>query len=105
MKVETQTLWDEFAKTGDVEIRNRLVEKYLYIVKYVADRLGQKLPRSIPNEDLRSAASFGLTAALQNSLNPIGANSAKLGWLNTNCSPKSMSSDTKKEAKRISRRW
>ena len=39
MKVDTQQLWDEFAETGDVEIRNRLVEKYLYIVKYVADRL------------------------------------------------------------------
>ena len=57
MKVETQTLWDEFRETGDVEIRNRLVEKYLYIVKYVADRLQQRLPRSIRNEDLRSAAS------------------------------------------------
>ena len=66
MKVETQTLWDEFAKTGDVEIRNRLVEKYLYIVKYVADRLAQRLPRSIPNEDLRSAASFGLIRAVEN---------------------------------------
>ena len=66
MKVETQKLWDEFRETGDVELRNRLVEKYLYIVKYVADRLQQKLPRSIPNEDLRSAASYGLIRAVEN---------------------------------------
>ena len=66
MKVETQTLWDEFRETGDVELRNRLVEKYRYIVKYVADRLQQRLPRSIRNEDLRSAASFGLIRAVEN---------------------------------------
>jgi len=66
MKVETQTLWEEFRKTGDVEIRNRLVEKYLYIVKYVADRLQQRLPKSIPEEDIRSAASYGLIRAVEN---------------------------------------
>ncbi len=66
MKIETQSLWDEFRRTGDVEIRNRLVEKYLYIVKYVSDRLQQKLPRSIPQEDIRSAASYGLIRAVEN---------------------------------------
>ena len=66
MKVETQKMWEEFRRTGDSEIRNRLVEKYLYIVKYVADRLSQRLPRSIPNEDIRSAASYGLIRAVEN---------------------------------------
>ncbi len=66
MKVETTNLWEEFRETGDVEIRNRLVEKYLYIVKYVSDRLQQKLPRSIPSEDIRSAASYGLIRAVEN---------------------------------------
>jgi RNA polymerase sigma factor for flagellar operon FliA len=66
MKVDTSKMWDEFRETGDVEIRNRLVEKYLYIVKYVSDRLQQKLPRSIPSEDIRSAASFGLIRAVEN---------------------------------------
>jgi len=66
MKVETQKLWDEFRRTGDTEIRNRLVEKYLYIVKYVSDRLQQRLPRSIPEEDIRSAASYGLIRAVEN---------------------------------------
>ncbi len=66
MKVEAQNLWVEFKKTGDSEIRNRLVEKYLYIVKYVSDRLQQKLPRSIPREDIRSAASYGLIRAVEN---------------------------------------
>jgi len=66
MKVDTQGLWDEFRRTGDPEIRNRLVEKYLYIVKYVSDRLGQRLPRSIPEEDIRSAASYGLIRAVEN---------------------------------------
>ena len=66
MKVETAKLWDEFRRTGDHELRNRLVEKYLYIVKYVSDRLGQKLPRSIPDDDIRSAASYGLIRAVEN---------------------------------------
>ncbi|MHC4931169.1 MAG: sigma-70 family RNA polymerase sigma factor [Planctomycetota bacterium] len=66
MKIEAQTLWEEFRQTGDVEIRNRLVEKYLYIVRYVSDRLQQKLPRSIPPEDIRSAASYGLIRAVEN---------------------------------------
>ena len=66
MKIEATNLWEEFRETGDVEIRNRLVEKYLYIVRYVSDRLQQKLPRSIPPEDIRSAASYGLIRAVEN---------------------------------------
>jgi len=66
MKIEVTNLWEEFRETGDVEIRNRLVEKYLYIVRYVSDRLQQKLPRSIPPEDIRSAASYGLIRAVEN---------------------------------------
>jgi len=66
MKVETTNMWEEFRRTGDVEIRNRLVEKYLYIVRYVSDRLQQKLPRSIPRDDIRSAASYGLIRAVEN---------------------------------------
>ena len=66
MKIEAAKLWEEFRETGDVEIRNRLVEKYLYITKYVSDRLQQKLPRSIPGDDIRSAASYGLIRAVEN---------------------------------------
>jgi RNA polymerase sigma factor for flagellar operon FliA len=66
MKVDNTRLWDEFRETGDVEIRNRLVEKYLYIVRYVSDKLQQKLPRSIQAEDIRSAASYGLIRAVEN---------------------------------------
>jgi len=66
MKVDATKLWDEFRRTGDVELRNRLVEKYLYIVRYVSDRLQQKLPRSIQAEDIRSAASYGLIRAVEN---------------------------------------
>ena len=66
MKIEAAKLWEEFRDTGDVEIRNRLVEKYLYITKYVSDRLQQKLPRSIPADDIRSAASYGLIRAVEN---------------------------------------
>lgn len=35
-------------------------------MKYVSDRLQQKLPRSIPQEDIRSAASYGLIRAVEN---------------------------------------
>ncbi|MHC4341010.1 MAG: hypothetical protein ACYSX0_12460 [Planctomycetota bacterium] len=65
MKIEAQTLWEEFRQTGDVEIRNRLVEKYLYIVRYVSDRLQQKLPRSIPPEDSSVPWRTSTTAAVR----------------------------------------
>jgi len=61
---ETQELWRQFRKNGDEATRNRLLEKYLPIVKYTAERLAIRLPDEVDVDDLISAGIFGLMDAL-----------------------------------------
>lgn len=56
--------WREFRATGDDHIRNRLIEHYLYLVRYNAERIGAKLPDEVDVDDLMSAGIFGLVDAL-----------------------------------------
>jgi RNA polymerase sigma factor for flagellar operon FliA len=56
--------WREFKRTGDDDIRNRLVEHYLYLVKYNAERIGAKLPDEVDVDDLMSSGIFGLVDAI-----------------------------------------
>ena len=56
--------WQEYKQTGDEEIRNRLMEHYLYLVKYNAERIGAKLPDEVDVDDLMSAGTFGLVDAI-----------------------------------------
>jgi len=61
---DIQQVWDQFHKTGDSYFRNLLMENYLYIVKYAAERLHSKLPDKIELDDLISAGTFGLMDAI-----------------------------------------
>jgi len=58
-------LWGKYKATGDREHRNRLMETYLPIVKYNAERIGAKLPDEVDNDDLVSAGIFGLLDAIE----------------------------------------
>lgn len=58
-------LWGKYRATGDREDRNRLMETYLPIVKYNAERIGAKLPDEVDNDDLVSAGIFGLLDAIE----------------------------------------
>ncbi len=58
--------WEAFKSTGDLDLRNRLVEHYLYLVKLIGNRIASRLPRSIDVHDLRSAGVFGLMRAIEN---------------------------------------
>ncbi|HZN60008.1 MAG TPA: FliA/WhiG family RNA polymerase sigma factor [Planctomycetota bacterium] len=58
-------VWRDFKKTGDKELRNVLIEKYLPLVKYIAERLLAKLPQNIELDDLTSAGIFGLMDAIE----------------------------------------
>ena len=62
---QVQKWWKKFRKTGDDESRNELMEYYLPIVKYSAERLHAKLPDEVNVEDLMSAGIFGLMDALK----------------------------------------
>ncbi len=56
--------WRQFTLNRDEEARNRLLENYLYLVKYTAERLHNKLPDEVDVEDLISAGIFGLMDAV-----------------------------------------
>jgi len=60
-----QTLWVTYKKTGDPLLRNRLMENYLTLVKYTADRISAKLPSEVDVDDLISAGIFGLVDAIE----------------------------------------
>ena len=62
---ETQALWLQFRKTGDENLRNRLILTYAPLVKYVAGRLGSGLPAHVDEADLASYGLLGLISAIE----------------------------------------
>jgi RNA polymerase sigma factor for flagellar operon FliA len=59
-----EALWREYARTKDPAVRNRLMEHFLPVVSFIAERLLLTLPRSIDVDDLKSAGIFGLMDAI-----------------------------------------
>jgi len=57
-------LWAEYQLFPTAELRNRLTERYLPIVKYTAERIAAKLPEEVDCDDLMSAGIFGLMDAI-----------------------------------------
>lgn len=58
-------LWAEYQAKRTDELRNELVEYYLPIVRYTAERLAASLPQSVDLDDLMSAGLFGLIEAIK----------------------------------------
>ena len=56
--------WRDYKRTGEETVRNRLIEHYLYLVRYTAERIGAKLPAEVDVDDLMSAGIFGLVDAI-----------------------------------------
>ena len=62
---DVQQLWLQFkADPTNQELRNRLVEQYLPLVKYNAERIWARLPDGVELDDLISAGVFGLMDAI-----------------------------------------
>ncbi|HEX3148386.1 MAG TPA: FliA/WhiG family RNA polymerase sigma factor [Gemmataceae bacterium] len=57
-------VWQEYRETGNIECRNRLVERFLPLVKYNAERIWARLPDGVELDDLISAGTFGLMDAI-----------------------------------------
>ncbi len=59
-------VWQDYFDSGkqDKRCRNMLMEHYLSIVKYAADRIYAKLPDKVELDDLVSAGIFGLMDAI-----------------------------------------
>ena len=63
-KIDIQQVWNDFFETHSEECRNILMEKYLYLVKYTAERIWVKLPDKVELDDLIQAGIFGLMDAI-----------------------------------------
>ena len=61
---ELQQVWDSYRAEGGEHLRNKLMEHYLPLVRFNADRIHTKLPEEVDVEDLVSAGIFGLMDAL-----------------------------------------
>jgi RNA polymerase sigma factor for flagellar operon FliA len=57
-------MWSEYKRTGSKELRNRLMEEYMPLVRSTAERVHRKLPHSVDVDDLASAGVFGLRDAI-----------------------------------------
>ncbi len=63
-KNKNAELWESFFKSRNETNRNNLIEAYLHIVKYTAERIYVKLPDKVELDDLTSAGLFGLMDAI-----------------------------------------
>jgi RNA polymerase sigma factor for flagellar operon FliA len=59
-----EELWVEYKNAPSEDLRNFLVEKYLHLVRYNAERIYTRLPDEVDIEDLMSVGLFGLVDAI-----------------------------------------
>ncbi len=59
-----EEIWVLYKKTSSEELRNRLIEIYLHLVRSTAERMHMRLPGEVDVEDLMSAGLFGLMDAI-----------------------------------------
>jgi RNA polymerase sigma factor for flagellar operon FliA len=66
LEEDIQQVWQQYkADPSNRELRNRLVEKYLPLVKYNGERIWARLPEGVELDDLISAGVFGLMDAIE----------------------------------------
>jgi RNA polymerase sigma factor for flagellar operon FliA len=58
-------LWQRYRRRRDAVTRNRLIVRYLPLVKMIADQIFARLPRHVDVRDLRAAGVFGLISAVE----------------------------------------
>ena len=62
--MELLEVWMRYQVEPTLELRNVLMEHYLQLVRYTAERVHQKLPSEVDVDDLFSAGLFGLMQAI-----------------------------------------
>lgn len=61
---DTQQIWAQYKRSPNGELRNELLELYLPLVRYAAERIWVKLPDEVDLDDLIQAGIFGLIDAI-----------------------------------------
>src|ERR1700691_4808457 len=61
---DIKEVWIDFKKHKSEALRNVLMENYLHLVRYNAERIHVKLPDEVELDDLMSAGIFGLMDAI-----------------------------------------
>src|SRR4051794_19522024 len=61
---EIKDVWIDYKKNQTQALRNILMENYLHLVRYNAERIHAKLPDEVELDDLMSAGIFGLMDAI-----------------------------------------
>ena len=64
-KLSHKEKWRAYLNNPDEQNRNQLVEAYIHLVHYCAERLNKRLPNSVDLEDLKSSGIFGLIDAIE----------------------------------------
>ena len=64
-EIDIPQLWRDYRAAPTDDLRNRLVELYLSLVKYNAERIWARLPDGVELDDLISAGVFGLMDAIE----------------------------------------
>ena len=59
-EAETLALWKAYKSGPTEQLRNRLIERYLHIVNFSAERMHARLPGEVDVDDLKQAGLFGL---------------------------------------------
>src|SRR6187397_2267184 len=62
--IDIKQVWIDYKKNKTEQIRNVLMENYLHVVRYNAERVHAKLPDEVELDDLMSAGIFGLMDAI-----------------------------------------
>ncbi len=61
---DVRDVWRAYQRSHEEGLRNRLIEKYLPVVRFVAERLLATLPSFVELDDLQSMGIFGLIEAI-----------------------------------------
>ncbi len=64
-QLDIREVWIDYKGQPSQELRNVLMEHYLHLVKFNADRIRAKLPTEVEVDDLISAGMFGLVDAIE----------------------------------------
>jgi len=58
-------LWEQYRENGSKVAKDKLLAEYAGLVKYIADRVGYSLPKSVDKQDLVSCGILGLIKAVE----------------------------------------